>query len=176
MEERGVQNLNLPQGSTEPYTAVEFISSGEGIDISQIEHSGSQLPNLLSNNFFHPPCNQAAHYGGPLHPHWDPSYWPLTTRPTVLSPEQISETSVPMTLAPGLSDENSGNEFRTFADDQIRANGGRPITDQEDFLGGTHDQLSRISPQQLEDMRGTHEFGELQWIPEMESRRVPRTG
>ena len=27
------------------------------------------------------------------------------------------------TLAPGLSNENMGDEFRAFADDQIRANG-----------------------------------------------------
>jgi hypothetical protein len=58
MEKKDVQNLNPPQGSTEPYTAVERIFSGEGMDILQIEHSGSQLPNLSSSNFFHPPCNQ----------------------------------------------------------------------------------------------------------------------
>ena len=43
----------------------------------------------------------------------------------VLSPERIPETRVPMTLAPGLSDEDLEQEFRAFADDQIRANGGR---------------------------------------------------
>ena len=142
------------------------------------------------------------------------------TIPTVPSPEQIPETTVPMTQSPGLS--HLEDEFRAFSDDQIRANGGRvserrgeekeapannrrnqPTTYQEDSFGGTnspfdqgsrndmqlrnpnlysnacHGQSSHVSPQQLEDMSGTHpfehcpdrrvqapEFGEFQWIPE----------
>jgi hypothetical protein len=58
---------------------------------------------------------QTAHYSNPLLPHWDQLYWSLTTRPTVLS-----------TLAPGLSDENLGNEFRAFADVQICPNDTTP--------------------------------------------------
>ncbi|KAH9984003.1 hypothetical protein BJV77DRAFT_966436 [Russula vinacea] len=186
MDERDIRNLNLPQGSTRPYTVVESISSGEGGDILRTGHSDSQLPNLLSSNFFYPPRYQAAHYSGPLHPHWDPSYWPLTTRPTVLSPEQIPETSIPMTLAPGLSDESLEDGFGAFADNQIRVNGGWPITDR-DSLGETHGQSSRVSLQQLEDMPGTHpfehypdrgveapEFVEFQWIPEMGIARKNR--
>jgi hypothetical protein len=72
-----------------------------------------------------PPSIQAGYYSGPLHPHCDSSYWPSTTRPMVLSPEHIPETSVPMTLAPGLSDNDLEQDIRAFADDQIRANGGR---------------------------------------------------
>ncbi|KAH9983985.1 hypothetical protein BJV77DRAFT_219538 [Russula vinacea] len=96
----------------------------------------------------------------------------------VLSSEQFPEASVPIPLPPGLSDENLGD---SPAGDQIRANRsttGRPVSDQEDFLGRTnppfdqgngndlhhanlfttssYGQLSCVSPQQLE---GTHPFG-----------------
>ncbi|KAF8485163.1 hypothetical protein DFH94DRAFT_266270 [Russula ochroleuca] len=92
MEEQDV----YPLGSSEPYTAVESIISGERIDIPRMGQSDSQLPNLLCCDFFYPSWNQAAHYS-PLHPDWDPLHWLSTTRPTVISPEQIPETSVPMT-------------------------------------------------------------------------------
>jgi hypothetical protein len=70
------------------------------------------------------PSPQATHYRVPLHPYWEP--WPLMTEPTVLPPEQIPEASVQMALAPGMSDDNWGDEFRAFVDDQIRANGSTP--------------------------------------------------
>jgi hypothetical protein len=73
----------------------------------------------------HLPSIQAGYYSGPLHPQCDSSYWPSTTKPMALSPEYIPETSVPMTLAPGLSYDDLEQDFRAFADDQIRANGGR---------------------------------------------------
>ncbi|KAF8485165.1 hypothetical protein DFH94DRAFT_815352 [Russula ochroleuca] len=180
MEGRDIQFLNLPRGSSEPHSAVNRISLGERMDAPRIGHSDLQLPNFSD---FH---SQATHYRVPLHPYWEP--WPLMTEPTVLPPEQIPEASVQMALAPGMSDDNWGDEFRAFVDDQIRANGstpGQPITDREDSLRGTnssldqgngndvqlrnhnifstashrsHGQSSYVSPQQMEDLPDTHRY------------------
>ena len=49
----------------------------------------------------------------------EPQYWEL-------SPGQILEAGVPVTLAPGTSDGNLGDEVRAFADDRVHANGSRP--------------------------------------------------
>jgi len=43
----------------------------------------------------------------------------------VASPEWIPEAGVQMTLAPGMSDGNLEDEFREFADDQIRSRPGQ---------------------------------------------------
>jgi hypothetical protein len=97
-----------------------------------------------------PLSTQAAHYS-PLHPDWDPLHWLSTTRPTVISPEQIPETSVPVTLPPRLCDENFGVEFRAFADDQIRANGSTPgrVSEQREWKKKILANTDVISPSRI---------------------------
>jgi len=50
------------------------------------------------------------------------SHWPLATTPPVPYPE----AGVQMTLTPGMSDGNLGDETGAFSDDQFRANWSRP--------------------------------------------------
>jgi hypothetical protein len=86
----------------------------------------------------------------PLHPYWEPWHSLLATRPTVLSPEQIPKTRVPIPLAPGSSDENLGDLFRAPADDQIRANGSTPGRVSEHRGGkNTLANIDMISPSRI---------------------------
>ena len=52
---RRVQNLNIPQGSSEPYSAFESTPFGVRIDTPRIGHLDSQLPNL---SYYRPLWNQ----------------------------------------------------------------------------------------------------------------------
>lgn len=69
---------------------------------------------------------QAEYYGALLVPRLEPSNWLLVTTPVALSPGQFSEPGVQITLAPGISDGNFGDEFGAFASDQTHANVSRP--------------------------------------------------
>lgn len=51
----------------------------------------------------------------------------MAASPTALSPGQILEAGVQMTLAPGMSDDGKlGDNIRTFGEDRIRASGSLP--------------------------------------------------
>ena len=115
MGEQDFQNLNLPQCFNEPYTTAECISSAERMDTPRIGHSDTPLP--IRSSY------QVAYNGAPHH--WQPSYWPLATMPTVPSPERIPEVDVQTTLDTSIRG-NSGDGFRASGDDQIRDNGSRP--------------------------------------------------
>ena len=115
MGEQDFQNLNLPQCFSEAYTTAECIPSAEWMDTPRIGHSDTPLPIWSSN--------QVAHNGAPHH--WQPSYWPLVTRPTVPSPERIPEVDVQTTLDPSIRGI-SGDGFRAFGDEQIRDTDSRP--------------------------------------------------
>ncbi|KAF8485164.1 hypothetical protein DFH94DRAFT_266342 [Russula ochroleuca] len=172
MEEQDVQNLNLPQGSSEPHTAVESISFTVWIDSPRIRYSDSQPPNWFWCDYLHPLCNEAAHYMVPLHPYWEPWHSLLATRPTVPSPEQISETSAQTSFVPGMSDGNLGDELRASADDQIHANGstfGQLISDQEDSPNSPSDQWDGNGVQLLD-------VPNFQWISETGSAPSSKNG
>jgi hypothetical protein len=81
------------------------------------------MDNCASNHLYiHVLSTQAAHHSFIWHPDCGPWYWPRA-----LSPGQISEVGVHMTLAPGMSEDGKlGDNIRTFREDQICASGSLP--------------------------------------------------